>query len=72
MSYINNVTGYRKDILETRSEVHKGAWALIEPDGIVKNVIPGFVDCDTTILGSPPSRGVVRRLRRDRPRRRWL
>ena len=53
MSYINNVTGYRKDILETRSEVHKGAWALIEPDGIVKNVIPGFVDCDTTILGSP-------------------
>ena len=29
MSYINNVTGYRKDILETRSEVHTGAWALI-------------------------------------------
>ena len=53
MSYINNVTGYRKDILENRSEVHKGAWALIEPDGIVKNVIPGFENCDTTILATP-------------------
>lgn len=27
-------------------------WAVIEPDGIVKNVIPGFENCDITILAS--------------------
>lgn len=53
MSYFNGVTGYRNDILQNRSQVHKGEWALIEPDGIVKNVIPGFEDCDATILATP-------------------
>ena len=52
MSYINNVTGYRPDILKSRSVVNRN-WAVIEPDGIVKNVIPGFENCDITILASP-------------------
>lgn len=53
MSYLNEVTGYRKDILSNRSVVKHGNFALIEPDGIVKNVIPGFENCAVTILSSP-------------------
>lgn len=53
MGYLNNVTGYRDDILSNRSVIKKGNFALIEPDGLVKNVIPGFKDCAVTILGSP-------------------
>lgn len=53
MSYLNNVTGYRNDILINRSVIKKNNFALIEPDGLVKNVIPGFEDCAVTILGSP-------------------
>lgn len=53
MSYQNNVTGYRKDLLSTRSIIKKGNYAIIEPDGIVKNVIPGFQNCAITILSSP-------------------
>jgi len=53
MSYLNNQTGYREELLETRSVVRKNNWALLEPDGLVKNSIPGYVNCDVTILGSP-------------------
>lgn len=53
MSYINDVTGYRNDILSNRSIVKRGNFALIEPDGIVKNAIPGFEKCAVTILASP-------------------
>lgn len=53
MGYLNNVTGYREDILSNRSVIKKGNYALIEPDGLVKNVIPGFVNCESTILASP-------------------
>nr|WP_300001754.1 (S)-ureidoglycine aminohydrolase [Tissierella sp.] len=53
MGYLNNVTGYREDILSNRSVIQKGNFALIEPDGLVKNVIPGFENCDVTILSSP-------------------
>ena len=53
MSYLNKVTGYRKDILANRSIIKHGNFALIEPDGIVKNVIPGFENCEVTILSSP-------------------
>ena len=53
MSYINQVTGYRKDLLINRSVVKKGMYALIEPDGLVKNTIPGFEGCEMTILSSP-------------------
>lgn len=52
MSYLNNVVGYRQDLLSNRSVVKK-KYALIEPDGLVKNIIPGFEKCDITILGSP-------------------
>ena len=53
MSYLNNVTGYREDILINRSIIKKGNFALIEPDGLVKNTIPGFENCAVTILSSP-------------------
>ncbi|MDO5734660.1 MAG: (S)-ureidoglycine aminohydrolase [Eubacteriales bacterium] len=53
MSYLNKVTGYREDLLANRSVVKKDLYAIIEPDGIVKNTIPGFEKCDMTILGTP-------------------
>ena len=53
MSYLNGATGYRKDLLATRSIIKKGNYAVIEPDGIVKNTIPGFTGCEITILASP-------------------
>lgn len=53
MSYLNNVIGYRANLLSNRSIVKKGNYALIEPDGLVKNIIPGFEDCEITILSSP-------------------
>lgn len=53
MGYLNNKTGYIKDLLETRSVIKKNNFALIVPDGLVKNILPGFENCDTTILSSP-------------------
>ena len=53
MSYLNGVTGTRKDILSTRSVIKGGNYAVIEPDGLVKNTIPGFDNCAVTILASP-------------------
>lgn len=53
MSYLNGVTGYRNDLLSCRSVVKKGMYALLEPDGLVKNIIPGFEGCELTILSSP-------------------
>ncbi|WP_346355567.1 (S)-ureidoglycine aminohydrolase [Azotosporobacter soli] len=53
MSYLNQVTGYRNGLLSNRSIIKRGNYALIEPDGLVKNVIPGFENCDITILASP-------------------
>ncbi|MFJ7700832.1 (S)-ureidoglycine aminohydrolase [Lysinibacillus fusiformis] len=53
MGYINQVQGYREGLLETRSVIKKDNYAVITPDGLVNNVVPGFKDCDVTILGSP-------------------
>lgn len=53
MSYLNDQLGYRDELLMTRSVVKRDNWVLLEPDGLVKNSIPGYVNCDTTILGSP-------------------
>ncbi|WP_413111536.1 (S)-ureidoglycine aminohydrolase [Thaumasiovibrio sp. DFM-14] len=53
MGYLNNNTGYINDLLSTRSEIKKNNYAIITPDGMVKNVIPGFENCDITILSSP-------------------
>lgn len=52
MSYLNGQIGYREDLLNTRSVVKKENYVLIEPDGIVKNTIPGYENCDVTILAS--------------------
>lgn len=53
MGYINHNQGYREGLLETRSVIKKDNYAVITPDGLVNNVVPGFEDCDVTILGSP-------------------
>ncbi|MFC7392974.1 (S)-ureidoglycine aminohydrolase [Scopulibacillus cellulosilyticus] len=45
--------GYPQDLLSNRSIIQHGKFALITPEGLVKNVIPGFENCDITILGSP-------------------
>ncbi len=53
MGYLNNVTGYRDDLLANRAIVKHGNYALLTPDGLVKNIIPGFENCDVTILSTP-------------------
>ena len=53
MGYLNNQLGYRDEMLETRSVVKRNNWVLLDPDGLVKNRIPGYENCDLTILGSP-------------------
>ena len=53
VGYQNNVVGYRPELLHNRSVIKAGMFALLEPDGLVKNMIPGFENCDVTILGSP-------------------
>lgn len=53
MSYLNGQIGYRDELLTTRSIIKKENYVLLEPDGLVKNAIPGFENCDVTILASP-------------------
>ncbi|MDO4594663.1 MAG: (S)-ureidoglycine aminohydrolase [Tissierellia bacterium] len=53
MSYLNGQLGFREDILQNRSVIVKDNYAILEPDGLVKNVIHGFENCDITILASP-------------------
>lgn len=53
MGYINNNTGYPKDLLASRAIIKRQNYALIPPDGLVKNIIPGFDNCDITILSTP-------------------
>lgn len=53
MSYINGQMGYREDLLANRSVIKRDNYAVIEPDGLVKNVVPGFEQCEMTILASP-------------------
>lgn len=36
MGYLNNVTGYREDLLANRAIVKHGNFALLTPDGLVK------------------------------------
>jgi len=45
--------GYPKGILSSRSIIKKNNYSLIEPGGRVKNIVPGFDNCEMTILGSP-------------------
>ena len=37
--------GYPKDLLASRSIIEHGKYALIAPEGLVNNVIPGFENC---------------------------
>jgi len=53
MSYLNDQIGYREELLMTRTVVKKENYVLLEPDGLVKNAVPGYENCDVTILGSP-------------------
>lgn len=53
MGYLNNNTGYISDLLASRSIIKRSNYALITPDGLVKNIIPGFENCDVTILSTP-------------------
>ena len=53
MGFRNHNTGFPEDILASRAVIKKGEYALLTPDGMVNNVIPGFQNCDTTILSSP-------------------
>ena len=39
--------------LTTRAVIKPGKFALIPPEGRVINSVPGFEDCEITILGSP-------------------
>ncbi|MDF7666930.1 (S)-ureidoglycine aminohydrolase [Orbaceae bacterium ESL0727] len=53
MGYINNNLGYPKDLLSSRAIIKRQNFALIPPDGLVKNSLPGFENCDITILATP-------------------
>ncbi|MBO0473644.1 ureidoglycine aminohydrolase [Enterococcus sp. DIV0840] len=52
MGYKNNQTGYLDGLLSSRAVIKKNNYALIPHDGLVNNVIPGFENCDCSILGS--------------------
>jgi len=45
--------GYPKSVLSSRSIIKKNNFALIAPEGLVKNIVPGFENCEMSILGSP-------------------
>lgn len=53
MGIVNGNTGYPKGVLETRAIIRKGNFALIPPNGLVGNIIPGFEKSVATILSSP-------------------
>ncbi len=44
--------GYPKDILATRAVVRKN-YAVIPPEGLVNNVVPGIENCRISIIASP-------------------
>lgn len=44
---------YPTDALVSRAVIEPGKFALIPPDGLVNNVIPGFTQCRSSILASP-------------------
>ena len=46
MGYINNQTGCRQGLLENRSVIKKNMYAIIEPDGLVKNNVFGYENCE--------------------------
>lgn len=53
MGYLNNNTGYPDQLLQTRSIVKKENYVVLPQDGLVNNSVPGFENCQVSILGSP-------------------
>ena len=53
MGYRTNELGYPTDLLQSRAVVERGNFALIPPQGLVKNMLPNFKDCEMTILATP-------------------
>lgn len=53
MGYRTKQTGYPNELLASRAVIQRGNFALIPPKGLVKNIIPGFEDCEISILASP-------------------
>lgn len=53
MGYLNDKVGKRADLLESRAIIKRNNFALIPQDGLVKNNIPGFENCEITILSTP-------------------
>ena len=45
--------GYPNDLLSTRAILKHGRYALIPPEGRVKNVIPNLTNCNVSIIASP-------------------
>lgn len=45
--------GYPQGLLSSRAIIRPGIFTLIPPEGLVNNVIPGFVNCRTSIVASP-------------------
>ena len=44
---------YPTDILDTRATIKHGNYAVIPPNGLVNNVVPGFENCRVSIVASP-------------------
>lgn len=45
--------GYPKDVLSTRSIIRQGLFAVIPPEGLVRNIVPGMENCHVSIIASP-------------------
>lgn len=50
MGYLNNVIGYCDDLLVNCAIVKYGNFVLLILDGLVKNIILGFENCDAIIF----------------------
>jgi (S)-ureidoglycine aminohydrolase len=53
MGYLNNQTGHPNGLLQTRSVVKKDNYLVLTQDGLVNNSVPGYENCQVSILGSP-------------------
>lgn len=53
MGYKNERIGYQTELLNSRAVIKKNNYAIIPHDGLVKNSVPGFENCDLSILGTP-------------------
>ncbi|MDL2273264.1 (S)-ureidoglycine aminohydrolase [Oscillospiraceae bacterium OttesenSCG-928-G22] len=53
MGYRSEKNTGPRDILQSRAIVKNVSYALLPPEGLVKNTVPGFENCDMSILASP-------------------